>query len=31
MPTKAIQQQRESCSMKESRRLATALEDKAVV
>ncbi len=31
MPTEAIQQQKESCSMKESRHLVTALEDKVVV
>ncbi len=33
VPTEAIQQQREreSCSVKESRHLATALEDKGVV
>ncbi len=30
-PTEAIKQQRESCFVKESRRLTTALEDKAVV
>ncbi len=30
MPTEAIQQQRESCSMKESKRLTTALEEKEV-
>ncbi len=31
MPTQAIHQQRESCSVKDSRRFTTALEDKAVV
>ena len=31
IPTETIQQQRESCSVKESRQLGAALEDKGVV